>query len=184
MDNGASSYRRFLADENEGLSELIRDYNDGLVFYINSLVDNFCIAEELTEEVFAELVVNKPRYSGKSSFKTWLYSIARYIAIDYLKSRNRFSDVPVDEMYTLADEVDLERRFLREEQRIQLHRCLGRLTADYRQVLWLSYFEELSNTDIAGIMGKSNRQVENLLYRAKQALKNELGKEGYVYEEL
>ena len=101
MDNGASSYRRFLENENEGLSDLIRDYNDGLVFYINSLVNNFCIAEELTEEVFVELVVNKPKFSGKSSFKTWLYSIARHIAIDYLKNKSRFFDLPIDEMYSL-----------------------------------------------------------------------------------
>ena len=184
MDNGASSYRRFLENENEGLSDLIRDYNDGLVFYINSLVNNFCIAEELTEEVFVELVVNKPKFSGKSSFKTWLYSIARHIAIDYLKKKSRFFDLPVDEMYSLSDELDLEKRCLKEEQKIQVHKCIGKLLPDYRQVLWLSYFEELSNTDIARIMSKSNRQVENLLYRAKQALKNELEKEGYEYEEL
>ena len=65
-----------------------------------------------------------------------------------------------------------------------MHYFIGKLLPDYRQVLWLSYFEELSNTDIARIMSKSNRQVENLLYRAKQALKNELEKEGSEYEEL
>ena len=135
MENGASSYRRFLADENDGLSDLIREYNDDLVFYINSFVNNICVAEELTEEVFVELVVKKPRYSGKSSFKTWLFSIAKHI------------------------------------------------TADYKQVIYLSYFEELSNTETASLMKKTNRQVENLLYRAKKALRKELEKEGYVYEE-
>jgi len=183
MDNGASSYRRFLEKENEGLSELIRDYSDGLVFYINSLVNNISVAEELSEEVFVELVVGKPKFSGKSSFKTWLYSIARHIAMDHLKAKSRFSDIPVDEMYSLSDEVDLEKRCLKDEQKIQVHKCLGKLIPEHRQVLWLSYFDELSNTDIARIMGRSNRQVENLLYRAKKALKKELEKEGYEHEE-
>ena len=184
MDNGASSYRRFLAGEDEALSELIRCHNDSLVLYINSIVNNICIAEELTEEVFVELVVKKPRFSGKSSFKTWLFSIAKHITADYLKSSPDLSDIPVDEMYSLSDKEDLEKRYLREEQRIMLHRCLGRLEENYRQVLYLSYFEELSNTETARIMKKTNRQVENLLYRAKQALKKELEMEGYVYEEL
>lgn len=63
MDNGASSYRRFLAGEDGALSELIRCHNDGLVLYINSIVNNICVAEELAEEVFVELVVKKPRFS-------------------------------------------------------------------------------------------------------------------------
>ena len=58
------------------------------------------------------------------------------------------------------------------------------LNEDYRQVLYLSYFEDFNNGQIAKIMKKSTRQVENLLYRSKQALKKELEREGFVYEKL
>ena len=183
MENGASSYRRFLADEIDGLSDLIHEYNDDLVFYINSFVNNICVAEELTEEVFVELVVKKPRYSGKSSFKTWLFSIAKHITADYIKAQCKCSYTPVDEMYQLSDEENLEKRFFKEDDKILLYKCLGKLCSDYKQVIYLSYFEELSNTETASLMKKTNRQVENLLYRAKKALRKELEKEGYVYEE-
>ncbi len=52
MDNGASSYRRFREDGDEkGLTEIIRDYKDGLIFYLNSFVGNILIAEELAEDL-------------------------------------------------------------------------------------------------------------------------------------
>ena len=65
-----------------------------------------------------------------------------------------------------------------------VHRALSRLQLEYRQVLYLKYFEDFNNSQIAGIMKKNIRQIENLIYRAKQSLKSELMKEGMSYEEL
>ena len=65
-----------------------------------------------------------------------------------------------------------------------LHKAIQRLKPEYEQVLYLSYFDNFSNKEIAEIMKKTTRQVENLLYNAKKALKNELDKEEYVYENL
>ena len=47
MDNGASSYRRVLDGDDKGLEEIVRDYKDGLILYLNSYVSNISIAEEL-----------------------------------------------------------------------------------------------------------------------------------------
>lgn len=60
MDNGASSYRRFRdnSDEN-GFIEIVRDYKDGLIFYLNSIVRNIHIAEELAEDTFVMLGTKK-----------------------------------------------------------------------------------------------------------------------------
>lgn len=65
-----------------------------------------------------------------------------------------------------------------------LHKGLSHLTADYKAVLWLVFFEGFSNREITVILGKNDRQVKNLLYRAKQSLKSVLEKEGFCYEEL
>ena len=65
-----------------------------------------------------------------------------------------------------------------------LHRILRKLKDEYFQVLYLIYFEGFDNTDTAIIMKKNKRQIENLIYRAKKALKSELEKEGFEYEEL
>ena len=47
-------------------------YRDGLVLYLSSLVCNISLAEEVMEETFVKLYVKKPKFKGKSSFKTWL----------------------------------------------------------------------------------------------------------------
>ena len=74
MDNGAGSYRRFLDGDDDGIVEIVRDYKDGLIFYINSYVNNIHIAEELTEDTFFKLIVKKPKYRYQYSFKAWLYN--------------------------------------------------------------------------------------------------------------
>ena len=74
--------------------------------------------------------------------------------------------------------------FLREERRISVHRALRRLKPDYRQVLWLVYFDDLTHREAAAVMKKSVHATETLVYRARHALKAELEREGFDYEEL
>ena len=68
MENGASSYRRFLEGDESGIVDIIRDYKDGLMLYMNQFVKNIHIAEDLTEDCFVRLVVKRPKFKGKSSF--------------------------------------------------------------------------------------------------------------------
>lgn len=65
-----------------------------------------------------------------------------------------------------------------------MHKAMETLNPDYRQVLYLSFFEDMSNAEIAAVMRKSKRQIEVLIYRAKISLKSKLEKEGFIYEEL
>lgn len=181
MDNGASSYRRFLDGEENGMVAIIRDYKDGLLLYINGIVGNLHAAEEVTEETFFRLVVKKPRFSGKSAFKTWLYAIGRNAAIDFLRHRSRKTEEPPD---MLREEESLEQSYIRQEQKIVVHRTLKKLKPEYRQVLYLTYFEGFDNTQAAAVMKKNKRQIENLVYRAKQSLKSELDQEDFHYEGL
>ncbi len=186
MDNGASSYRRFRDDGDEsGLVEIIRDYKDGLILYLNSFVDNIHTAEELAEDVFVLLGIKKPYDKGKSSFKTWLYTIGRNVAIDYLRRNSKRTSISIDDCPELvSEEQDLELAYIKEERKITLHRTLGKLKSEYRQVLWLIYFENFSNKQVATVMKKSVHSIETLVYRARKTLKSQLEKEGFIYEEL
>ena len=183
MDNGASSYRRFLDGDENGLVEIIRDYKDGLIFYLNSFTNNLTAAEELAEDVFVRLGTKKPRDKGKSSFKTWLYTIGRNMAIDKMRKKT-IDFVPYEELSGAAADDDVERAYLREEQKITVHCAMKKLRSEYQQALWLVYFEGFSLKDTAMIMKKSTHAAETLVYRARNALKTELSKEGFCYEEL
>ena len=183
MDNGASSYRRFLNGDDKGLGEIVRDYADGLTLYLNGIVNNISLAEELMEETFFRLITKKPKFHPKHSFKTFLYTIGRNVAIDYLRRKRPDTSYDDIENY-IQDEYDLEKLYIIEQRKITVHRALKKLNTDYRQVLWLLYFEDLSNAEASAVMNKNARQMKNLVYRAKSALKSELDKEGFVYEEL
>ena len=70
----------------------------------------------------------------------------------------------------------------RERSRI-LHLCMERLHAEYREVLYLTYFEGLSYAEAAEVMGKSVKQITNMVYRGKQSLRELLEKEGITHAE-
>ena len=186
MDNGASSYRRFREDGDEsGLVEIIRDYKDGLILYLNSFVGNIHTAEELTEDTFVLLGIKKPKDKGKGSFKTWLYTIGRNVAIDYLRRNSKHTNISIDDCPELVcEEQNLELAYIKEERKITLYRAIGKLKSEYRQVLWLIYFEDFSIKQAAAVMKKSVHSTETLVYRARKALKSQLELEGFVYEEL
>ena len=185
MDNGASSYRRYLDGDDSGLADIIKIYKDGITLYINGYVNNIFVAEDLMEETFFKLATKRPLFKGKSSFKTWLFTIARNVAVDYLRNNARFSFDSVDAYEdVLSEESSVENEYLINEQKIILHRAMRKLKSEYFQALYLVYFEGFTNADVAAVMKKSKRQIENLLYRAKQTLKSELEKEGFVYERL
>ena len=185
MDNGASSYRRFLEGDDDGIVQIIKDHKDGLMLYLNSFVQNIHLAEDLTEDTFVKLIAQRPRFYGKSTFKTWLYAIARNVALDFQRKSAKLPTVSADEDMTLiVDEADMARQYLQTERKLQVHKALKQLNREYRQVLVLIYFEEFQNNQVAVIMGKSKKQIENLVYRAKLSLKSELEKEGFVYEDL
>ena len=78
----------------------------------------------------------------------------------------------------------MEKAYLAEQRKIAVHRAMKKLHPEYWQVLWLIYFDGFSSAEAGLVMKKSSRQMKNLVYRAKSALKSELDKEGFVYEEL
>lgn len=182
MDKGAESYRRFLGGDDRGLAELVEAYKDGLILYLNGYVNNIFAAEELAEDTFFRLIVKKPRFSGKSSFKTWLYAIGRNVAVDELRRHRRC--IPAADVEECRRETQcMEEAYLGEERRRVVHRALSALSPDYRAVVWLVYFEGFSGREAAVILKKSDRQIRNLLYRAKQALRAKLEQEGIFDEE-
>ena len=183
MEHGIDSYQRFLDGDESALAEIIASYKDGLILYLNGFVGDLVTAEELTEETFVKLVLKRPGFYRTSAFKTWLYAIARNTAIDYLR-RHKRQDVPLEDCPNLADEEELERSYIRRDDKLLLHACMKKLKPEYRQVLWLVYFEGFSCQQIGRIMKKTTHGVETLAYRARLALKNILIKEGFDYEGL
>ena len=183
MENGVISYQRYIEGDDAALAELMHDYENGLILYIDSIVHDIAVSREISDEVFFKLALKKPVYKEDHSFKAWLYSIGRNLAKNHITRfiiKNR--TVSIDE--DIKDPEDLEREHIKNEEKIMLHRTMKKLKTQHQQVLTLVYFEQLSNKEAAQVMHKTVKQIENLLYRAKIVLREELEKEGFEYEGL
>jgi len=179
MDNGASSYRRFLNGEESAFEELMKELFHGLVFFIDGFVRDSQAAEDIAIDVFSDLVVHRHRYNFKVSLKTYLYMLGRSRALDYLRRRKRQETEELSQSGEIADEASTpEEQLLRSERKRQLHTAIALLQPDMRAVIHLVYFEDMTYEDAARVLKKSRKQVDNLLYRAKKELRIILGKDG------
>lgn len=179
MDNGGEYYIKFLGGDVAAFDELVKRYQNEMIPFIALYTDDYQIAEDISQDVFVKLYVNKPRYAPSSSFKTWLYTIAKHESLSFLRRNKR--DVSLSVLDSQAVVEDWLKPILREKRKIALHLALSELEPEYRRLLYLSYFEKLSACEIARIEGKTTRYVSVKLYNAKQSLKRMIEK-GDKYE--
>ena len=182
MDSGAQCYRRYLDGDDDAFIIIIDEYKYELTLYLRTLTGDIVRAEELMEDTFAKLFINKPKFAGKSSFKTWLFAIARNMAYDDMRRASHISPTPTDELEVADEEEDVEANCIKDERKRALYRALGELSLDQRQALHLFYFEDMSCAEIAAVMKKNVPQVKNLLSRGRASLRQKLEEWGFSYE--
>ena len=179
MDNGASSYRRFLDGDESAFDAIMKEYFDNLVFFIDRFVHDIHAAEDIAIDAFSDLVVNKHRYNFKVTLKTYLFMLGRSRALNYIKHRKVIDFVELSEAdNTPAEQEALEEIVLADERKRVVNNALNSLSDDMRVVIHLVYFEDLTYDEAAKVMKKNRKQVDNLLYRAKKELRIILGKDG------
>lgn len=179
MDNGASSYRRFLDGDESAFDNIMKELFHNLVFFIDGYVHNVHTAEDIAIDAFSDLIVHPNRYNFKVSLKTYLFMIGRSRALDYLR---RGKIIEFTELSEAAEGVHdrhiLEEMILLDEKKNMVNSAVSKLPEKMRIVVHLIYFEEMSYEETAKVMKKSKKQVDNLLYRAKKELRTILGKDG------
>ncbi len=172
MDNGACSYRRFLNGDEEAFDEIVKEYFDSLVIFINGYTSDFQAAEDIAIDALSDLIVNKKRYNFKVTLKTYLFMIAKSRAKNYIKRRNIIKFTELDEAKDVSvNETALEDLLIKDERKKELYKAISTLPDDMRTVVYLIYFEDMSYEEAARVMKKSKKQVDNLLYRAKNQLR-------------
>ncbi|MBQ9416201.1 MAG: sigma-70 family RNA polymerase sigma factor [Clostridia bacterium] len=182
MDNGASSYRRFLEGDESAFDEIVDSLFYKLVLFINGYVHSVHIAEDIAMDAFSDLLVNKKRYNFKVSLKTYIFMIGKSKALNYLKHHNKFSMIDFSETQDIADDdKQLEQLVLDDERKRIVHSALEKLPKNLHIVIHLIFFENMSYDEAAKVMNKSKKQVYNLIYRAKEELRTILGEEGKSY---
>lgn len=183
MDRGEEYYLRFLSGDESGFDRLIELYRENLIFFLMRYLPTGEDAEDAAEDAFVSLLLHPYRPNRGASLKTYLFTLGRNRALNLLKKQKRQKKLSESSHFPIADETALEERLCRDEKRRALLGALDTLPAQYREALYLLYFEELSLSETAKVMKKSKKQIENLSFRGRKALKEKLGKE-FSYEDL
>jgi RNA polymerase sigma factor (sigma-70 family) len=177
--------RRVQAGDVAAFDVLIRKYRERLFGVVYNLTSNREDAADLTQDAFIKAFQSIQRFSGQSSFFTWLYRIAVNSSITHLrKSRLRsfFSlesidlDAPVarDILAALTDKTGGERETYVRELQERLNAAMQKLSIKHRTVVTLFEIDGLSHQEIAEVMDCSVGTVRSRLHYAKQLLQAEL----------
>lgn len=172
--NAEDAYQRFLCGDGKAFEEIVNEYRYPLTYFIAGIVQDAAAAEDIAADVFAHLLIKKTAFGFRSSLKTYLFAIAKNKAADWFRKNKNLTDLPEN----LAETAMLEEKVFQDEKHRQITACLKRLKPDYRNVLILLYFENMSYRQAARVLKKNLKQIDNLAARAKQAIKKELKKEG------
>lgn len=178
-------YKRFINGDVKGFEELVLEYKNVLIYFLNRYVQDLNIAEDIAQDAFVDVYVYKERYNGKTSFKTYLFTIGRNKAIDYIrKNKHMQYTVNIEEQTEISsEENELIDYVIQNENKGLIAHALERMKEEYARVLILIDFEDFSYKEAANVLGKTTSQVKVLVHRARKSLRKILEEEGFTYEE-
>lgn len=166
-------YQEFLKGNQEAFNLIVKIYRMQVIAFIMKYVRNFDVAEDLAQDVFLYMLVNKKEYDFKYTLKTYLYTIAKCRAINYIKKNQK--QVFFDENSILAED-DLDDILIQQENKKILLNAIKKLKGEYRVILYLREIKEFQYKEIGKILNKTIPQVKMSLYRARKALSKVLRK--------
>ena len=174
--NEKNIYQKFLDGNIRAFEEIVYTYKNGLIAFITRYVKDIEVAEDISQEVFTDIYINKEKYNFKFSLKTYLYAIGKNKAIDYLKKNKCHETI---ENLVIANEKNTEDEILLYESNLHVVNTLKKLKMNYEIALYLADIEKLSYKEIAKITNSTMPQVKVTIYRARKALKKIMEKEEY-----
>jgi RNA polymerase sigma-70 factor, ECF subfamily len=175
---------RILAGERDRFTELVQRYEKRIANYVYRITHRYEESLDLTQEIFVKVYLALDRYDAKYQFSTWLFRIAQNTAIDALRKKG-ISEVSIlrqgdddddgREREFAAEGVSPYRDLKNKELSAAIDRAVELLPADYRELIQLRHFGELSYEEIAELKKLPLGTVKNKLFRARNLLKEQLG---------
>jgi len=174
-----------IAGREAGFEELVRRYQRPIAAYVYRMVGDYDSALDLTQEVFIKVYNSLARYRSEYKFSTWIYKIAHNAAIDFIRRhavREQALTIGVDgdqrEMAIESRRLTPEQESEREELRSEIESVVRLLPSAYRELIVLRHSHDLSYDEIAEVTGLPLGTVKNRLFRAREAMRGELGRRG------
>lgn len=174
----------------QSFDQLALQNRGALVRYLGRLVGD-ADAEDVAQVALTKAASAMDGFRGEASPKNWLFRIATNAALDWLRSRGQHSvvampssddeDAPDDLAPT--EDASQERRVLRQEMSSCVRGVLQRLPEGHQTILALSDCDELSDRDVAAVLGLTVGAAKVRLHRARARLKAELERECTFYRD-
>jgi len=177
--------RSAIAGREAGFEELVRRYQRPIAAYVYRMVGDYDAALDLTQEVFIKVYNSLTRYRSEFKFSTWIYKIAHNAAIDYLRRHTVREQALCSSIDGDRREISIESRRLtpeqeseRRERRSEIESVVQLLPATYRELIALRHSHDLSYDEIAEVTGLPLGTVKNRLFRAREAMRDQLMQRG------
>lgn len=137
-----------------------------------SLLKSESLAEDATQDIFIKILMNLSKFSGKSKFSTWIYSITYNYCIDMIRRKKKDPSLLVDNIADTHDSVeDVDDKFLLETNIKRLKIILEDIPIADKSILLMKYQDSLSIKEIGGILDKSESAIKMKIKRAKLKFK-------------
>lgn len=175
-------YKEFLQGSKESFEELVIKHKDSMIYFIQKYVKSIDIAEDLAQDVFVYILEHKKNYKFEYCLKTYLYTIAKSKALNYIKREKRIVAIDEKEYENIKDVEELEEKVFKNERTENLKNAIQKLKLEYQNAIYLADIEELSYKEIGHVLNKTTSNVKILIYRARRALEKIVLEEGYKYE--
>ena len=127
-------------------------------------------AKEILQITYLKVIEKKAKYGGKSAFKTWLFSVIRFTAIDYFKKNNVY--LGLEQIELMADNQD-------DIITTDYKSLLSCLPERQQEILILAFYHDMTLTEIADITALHIGTVRTHYQRGKAALKSLILKKAY-----
>jgi len=162
---------RVVAQDKTAMKDIYMAYAPALGGFIRLYLANPNDVADILHDTMLEVWMKAARFEGRSSLKTWIFSIARYKAID--KNRKQVRIHYSDELIELEDEAPDPAEVLEISQDMQFVRLgVEQLKPDHRRAVHLSYFEDLTYKEIAEIEGCPEGTIKTRILYAKRHLRH------------
>lgn len=162
--------KEYLATQNSAYFDILYKRYSGKIFgKCISLLKEEARAADATQEIFMKILLNLSKFSGKSKFSTWIYSITYNFCIDVIRRAKKDPSLLVDDIETKHDVVDdIEDTYLLELKVSRLKVILEEIPTMDKSFLLMKYQDEMSIKEIGEILDKSESAIKMKIKRAKQ----------------
>ncbi len=170
--------RNFFLGDESAFPILLDRYLKPILNFINQMVGNYSVAEDLTQETFFKAWKNLGRFEQNKKFKTWLFTIAKNTAFDHLRKKK---SIPfaffVDKNgrnyleETLEEKTDLMESVEQKQLKSKMEKAINKLPVIYRAILFMHYKEGFSLKEISEIIGKPYNTVKSRYKRGVEYLR-------------